>query len=401
MTLFGPEDECIVRIHEAIEHLRDIDPRRQALGVDPDRSLTAARIAELVEVAFWAGMRVDEGRATRVRIAVADPSVLAQATSFVDPPVYDEPAIAKLAPAVPTRGCVAVAALGAPGRFRLWGFSRTLPRWDWSSLILELREPGTVVVSVGPFRPFAVLDGRANAVIEGSSTDLAWHLQHVLSKPIPADGGPETQAVWGECLALAHVTREIHSAHHGGLVLLTPDESGDWQESINPFAYRLTTPDTGVRDAIRSGPEEEGKVLGLLSDGGVSGEPLMRVVAAMRPEWIGWEDAVPPIAALAAVDGAIVLTRDVRVLGFGAMINVGRREHPPVAMFDMAYGLQPVVRLPIERLGGTRHQSAARFVGTHRDVVAIVISQDGRVSVMHWDSELALVSVVRNAEWWI
>ena len=41
---------------------------------------------------------------------------------------------------------------------------------------------------------------------------------------------------------------------------------------------------------------------------------------------------------------------------------------------------EEVVVSPLEALGGTRHQSAARFVATNHDAVALVISQDGHPS---------------------
>jgi hypothetical protein len=35
-----------------------------------------------------------------------------------------------------------------------------------------------------------------------------------------------------------------------------------------------------------------------------------------------------------------------------------------------------------EALGGTRHQSAIRFIGKHRDWVAVVVSHDQQVSLV-------------------
>jgi DNA integrity scanning protein DisA with diadenylate cyclase activity len=54
---------------------------------------------------------------------------------------------------------------------------------------------------------------------------------------------------------------------------------------------------------------------------------------------------------------------------------------------------------PLSDLGGTRHQSAAQFVFDQRDAFAIVASQDGRISVVSWDSERKMVSVFRHAEY--
>ena len=107
------------------------------------------------------------------------------------------------------------------------------------------------------------------------------------------------------------------------------------------------------------------------------------------------------IAPLAAVDGAVVMTSDLKLLGFGAKIEFKLGSDVPVNKFQPKRGNQPVVASRLEDLGGMRHQSAARFIEANRGAVAIVISQDRHVSVMNWDQTLNSVTVVRNAEWWI
>jgi hypothetical protein len=50
-------------------------------------------------------------------------------------------------------------------------------------------------------------------------------------------------------------------------------------------------------------------------------------------------------------------------------------------------------------LGGTRHQSAAQFVFDQKDSLAIVSSQDGKVSIMFWDKNIQKVQVIQHAEY--
>lgn len=45
-----------------------------------------------------------------------------------------------------------------------------------------------------------------------------------------------------------------------------------------------------------------------------------------------------------------------------------------------------------------RHQSAAQFIYDQQDALAFVASQDGRLSVMRWDAEKRMVTVIRPAE---
>jgi DNA integrity scanning protein DisA with diadenylate cyclase activity len=59
---------------------------------------------------------------------------------------------------------------------------------------------------------------------------------------------------------------------------------------------------------------------------------------------------------------------------------------------------QPAVE-SLSDLGGTRHQSAAHFICEQKDAIAIVVSQDGRVSLMKWDYEEDMLRVMRPAEY--
>jgi hypothetical protein len=81
---------------------------------------------------------------------------------------------------------------------------------------VEITEPGTVKVDIGPFRPYAALGGRSNHIIEATRWDLAHYLQRKLAKALPKDDLLEEQLIWQECLALADLVRVILSDGHGG-----------------------------------------------------------------------------------------------------------------------------------------------------------------------------------------
>ena len=109
-------------------------------------------------------------------------------------------------------------------------------------------------------------------------------------------------------------------------------------------------------------------------------------------------DHVRPIASLAGIDGAIVMTRDLDVLGFGAKIAVRSDMPEGIAIYRAEPAEQPLSVVPLESIGGTRHQSAARFIHAHRDAVALVMSQDRHLTVMHWYEAAQTVAALRNAE---
>jgi hypothetical protein len=73
------------------------------------------------------------------------------------------------------------------------------------------------------------------------------------------------------------------------------------------------------------------------------------------------------------------------VLAFGAKIT-RRRGHPlveQVLVTEPIEGGEATLVSP-DKLGGTRHLSAAQFVQDQQDCAALVASQDGRFTVFEW-----------------
>ncbi len=91
-------------------------------------------------------------------------------------------------------------------------------------------------------------------------------------------------------------------------------------------------------------------------------------------------DAADLAARLSAVDGALVLTSDLRVLGFGAEIVLDAAQ--PISAYDVTGHLRrsdPKPQVDSESFG-MRHRSALRCVAMAQDTAAFVVSQDGTVS---------------------
>jgi hypothetical protein len=399
-TLFGPEDDSVGKIHDQLLHLLKIKNRMPPALAAPGRAqlLTREQVSMLVDAAFWASLRLNEGRITCFSVTVTAPESSCAPLLFADPVPYDESQIAKLAPALPQGGCIGVSREG--DELGIWGFCRVRPGSWLDAITVDVWEPGTVRVCVGPFQPFAVLDGRSNSIMAGSPNFLADYLRLVLGKLLPTGDILETQAVWRECLALKDLARMTLAEGHGGAVLIVPNETGTWLESLKPFAYKLASPDTTIPDLIRMELDQaqaQGETLHRLSATDLEEELKASIMAAMGPRSAEIGRRIGAIASLAGVDGAIVITRDLQLVGFGAKIAVGGDVTPQVRMYEP--GSQEGVCSPFENLGGTRHQSAARFAGRNRDTVALVISQDRYLSVMHWDEGTNSVSVLRKAEW--
>jgi hypothetical protein len=92
-------------------------------------------------------------------------------------------------------------------------------------------------------------------------------------------------------------------------------------------------------------------------------------------------DAADFVAGLSAIDGAVVLRADLRVLGFGAEIVLDAAQ--PVIAFEASGGLRTSADRPRvdSESFGMRHRSAIRCVAVAERTAAFVISQDGTVTL--------------------
>jgi hypothetical protein len=327
--------------------------------------------------------------------------MIAEGVAFGEPVDYTDTQVAKLAQVVPAGGFLAVGR--SENALRIWGFARSRPlSWSKDAFAVEILEPGTVRVVVGPFQPFAVFCGHSVSMTGGSRIALPDRLRRVLRKESMANDFVQTHVEWWECLLLAYLARMIVDEGHGGTVLIVPSKDGDWAASLNPFAFKFATPDRSVHHWIRhhlAGGQLRSEIIGRLFSTSLPDSDKTLIAQVLSPEAWNNRDILRPIVALAACDGAVVVTRDFEVLGFGAKIAVPSHAAEEVCIFRPEPGQQRVIPSPLEALGGTRHQSAARFVSLHKDTVAFVISADRHLSVVHWDESIDSVFFLRNAEW--
>jgi hypothetical protein len=281
-------------------------------------------------------------------------------------PVELEPArLVRVGPAVERPGIH----LGVtPGEAPLvWGAARSLPR---HCCVIEVAEPGLIVIKhhrgdeLAKYVNVAVLQGDQIKVIDEHASSLP-DCPELLASLLGFDS-PTSWA--GSVNVLVQLAVSMRAHRRGGLMLLVPQESDDWRQSIvQPLPYnvspaydelaalsRRSQSTTKVEHSVRSWHEELGR-------------------------------AVDAIAGLTAIDGAAVLSAAYELLAFGAKI-ARRRGASPVEQVTLT---EPVLDAPARiispsQLGGTRHLSAAQFIHDQRDALALVASQDGRFTVLAW-----------------
>ena len=331
---------------------RDAD----SLAVPPD----AASIATMVDAAFWASLRREEGYVPTISLAYLSPEHTASAIRFARPLTLEASTLTKIAPAVERPG-VHLAVWPSNGQLSVWGTTRDLPNFCF---VLEVITPGLLVVkhsraeSSGKFINVAILEGDQIKVLNEGAAGLP-DCPGVVTSLL----GFEPAAASGSTGILVQIVVSMRDHGRGGLLLIVP-RNNDWQECIlQPVPYAVTPPFS----------------------------ELAELAAKRRDHDQIWQDAlrrsVAMVAGLTAVDGATILSTDYELLAFGA--KIGRRQHSPrveqLMVTEPIVGSTPEVMNPAQ-LGGTRHISAAQFIHDQRDSVALVASQDGRFTVLAWSS---------------
>ena len=339
---------------------RHIDATRRhgadGLAVPPD----ATSMAAMVDAAFWASLRREEGYVPKISLAYLSLEHAASAMRFARPLSLEPGALTKVAPAVERPG-VHLAVWPSNGELCVWGTARHLPTYCF---VLEVITPGLLVVkhsraeSSSKFINVAVLEGDQIKVLNEGAAGLP-DCPGVVTSLV----GFEVPPTSGSTGILVQIAVSMRDHGRGGLLLIVPRNS-DWQDSIlQPVPYAVAPPFS----------------------------ELAELAANRRDHDQVWQDAlrrsVAMVAGLTAVDGATIIDTNYELLAFGA--KIARRQHSPrveqLIVTEPIIGSTPEV-MNSSQLGGTRHISAAQFVHDQRDSVALVASQDGRFTVVAWSS---------------
>lgn len=336
-------------------HLADAHQQGQRDLVPAPDALT---IEAIINAAFWASLRREEGYFPKISFALLPPEQAGEPLRFERRLPFTTVALARLAPAVERPG-IHLGVWRYENELCVWGTAHVIPSLCF---VLEVIEPGLLVVKYrraqdpGKFINVAVLKGDQVKVVDEESTnqpDCPTLLDSLLGF-----GSADPVNV------LVQLAASMRAHGRGGALLVVPQGSEAWRQSILwPVPYAISPPYSELAELMRQ-------------DAGNRSE---------RP----WQEAlrrtVEVVAGLTAVDGATLITDQHEVLAFGA--KIGRREgSPPV---EQALVTEPIVGSSVSivhpiQLGGTRHLSAAQFAQDQRDSLALVASQDGRFTVFSW-----------------
>ncbi|MVN77513.1 hypothetical protein GO988_14350 [Hymenobacter sp. HMF4947] len=368
-------------------------------------------LTDFLSVLYQASLLFEEGQAVRCHAVLASPAQLAaQPVALTDfhlvrlaeVRAWNEQEVRRLSPAVhPATSLLAVAPT-PDGRLQLWGLLFSGHQWDQladelprtlahapQALLVQLGGPGSLVFYYGAHRVLTLQRGR----IEGHGFlqfPRAWGAGRFLENQQlagPAAAGLPWTEEQNECL-LHLVLRmqrraltQARSSGHGMLVVLVP----------TPRVAELLVPGGVLRPKYRLLPPEAGPRYPNLVRA-----IIQRLLALGELSWTCYQQSPDAelryltaeldqfgndLAAMGAVDGAIVLTHQMEVVGFG--VEVQATQVPLTQVYRaLDVGGQTLQALPADQ-SGTRHRAAYRLCLAAPDCLAIVVSQDGNVQFVH------------------
>jgi hypothetical protein len=370
-----------------------------------------AVLEQFLSVLYQASLLFEEGRPVVCHAVLASQGQLeAQPVAltdfhlvrFAEPRAWNEQEVRRLSPAVHHHSSALAVEQVASGHLQLWGMLFSGHEWDQvpdgsrqgatitpSALLVQLGGPGSLVFYYGAHRVLTLQRGR----IEGHGFlefPRAWgegRFRENQQLAGPAAAGVVWTSVQEECLVqfVLYMQRRAltrsRAGGHGVLVVLVPTER----------VAALTAPGGVLRPKYRLLPAATGPrfpalvqalVRRLLALGDLSWAHYQQSPdAELRTLTAELDRFADYIADMGAVDGALVFTQQVDLLGFGVEIQATQVPLTQVyRALDMeAHTLQPV---PADH-GGTRHRAAYRLCLAAPDCLAIVVSQDGNVQFVH------------------
>ncbi|MBI2188095.1 MAG: hypothetical protein HYU37_13410 [Acidobacteria bacterium] len=344
-----------LQIHRAA--LPEHDAARPPFELLPE----ARHIEALVDVAFWASVRREEGYIPKISLAFLRPVPEICPLVFEQPLPLEPAALTRLAAAVERPG-VHLGVWPDGDSLIVWGTTHMIPPFCF---VVEVVAPGVLVLKHRPhhesrkFVNVAVLEGDRIKIIDERASRIA-DCPALLTSMLGFD---HTSLADERLNIQVQVSLSMRRHERGGILLIVPAGSHEWRESIvQPMRYAVQPPFCEIANLLRR------------RDG-------------MPPhEWReGIERAVESLAGLTAVDGATILTHRYDLLAFG--VKIARRDdNGPV---DEMVVTEPILGATPQRIhpaefGGTRHLAAAQFVHDQRDASALVASQDGRFTIFAW-----------------
>jgi len=380
-------------------------------------------LADVLSICYQATLLREEGRPVTFRLAVSEPDAFDPESGppsglhrlvFNRPLPLDQHELRRLAPAaVFSRSLIGATLSGATGQ-EIWGVIHSGPQWLQSVrggreteqtippvLVVAATGPGRLLVSAGA----VTLAELRNGTLSGREMDVftsKWvqerlaavgHVQRAAHAPTRGQVGERWRNVhptFGAVLA-GHVLRRmlatIRASQHGGTLIIVPSlrvpellSNGRYMRLKYGFndeepRHRVLTLMVDIMNELARDKAADGTAVGWSTYEASRARSLIEMDEALC-------EVAHLVADLTRVDGTVVMTDCLEILGFGVEIA---GELPEVLEVARAHDLEGMERewVRTDRVG-TRHRSAYRLCQAVHDALALVVSQDGGLRFIRW-----------------
>jgi hypothetical protein len=384
----------------------------------------ASTLADVLSICYQATLLREEGRPVTFRLSLSEPDDFAPTAGppaglhrlvFMRPLPLDQHELRRLAPAVVfSRSLIGATAVG--GEPRIWGVIHSGPQWLQSVrggreteqtfppvLIVAATGPGRLLVTAGA----VTLAELRNGTLSGRNVDVfeaQWlherlsdvggltRAAHMGDRGRAGDSRAVIHSTFGAVLAghvLRRIVATIRAAQHGGTLIIVP--SGRVPELLLDGRYMRVKYGFTDEEPRRRILTLMGHIMNDLAKDEAAGTVVgwSTYEASRSPQLSQMDEALFEVAHLVAdltrVDGSVIMTDCLEVLGFGVEIA---GELPEVRRVARAHDLEGVQRdwVRTDRVG-TRHRSAYRLCQAVHDVLALVVSQDGALRFIRWHDD--------------
>src|SRR5215204_2664458 len=373
----------------ARSHGEDRGPQER-LEIDAPLPESVGQLASLLDVCFFATMLAEEGRPTRFATAYRSPDHLDGVPSrrLARPLPFTPETVRRIAPGTdPDLTCLGI--WPSDGGLCVWGLVDA-PRLR----CLQIFGTDTGQLRVTYFRQIQMLYAHGVGRVRREEDP-----SFLTSIQLIAAAMGLVRPQWYRPRALLGLADALIRAGHGGAILVSKRPGDEVRSNRINLTYPSLGPLTTLEEPVLE--SEEAAV------------PSPDAALFDHFKSVDRRNNIRRTARLGAVDGAVLCDLHLRIHGFGAMIDVkgmrpgaqAYRVDLPAAMPHLSDAPSDLSRIsarhavPIEEVGGQRHQSAVRWCSTSRAaLLALVCSQDSAASLIAPTGADGDVGVVVNIE---
>lgn len=380
-----------------------------------------ASLTAVLSTCYQATLLREEGRPVTFRLALSDPETFDAAGGppsgfhrlvFTRRLPLDPHELRRLSPAAVFSRSLIAATLTASEQ-TVWGLIHSGPQWLQSVrggrprhqtvpelLMVAATGPGRLLVSIGSTTLAQLKSGTVSSA-EMDLFESHWMQERLaeIASVTPGARAPEGDrandrgadaAARFATVLVSHVLRRmlatVRAAEHGGTVIVIPRHRASELQAEGPhmrvkYGFRDEEPRRRIATLVAAmmnemmGHARRGAVVGWDS---YHGNPAAQVAEIDEALF----EVAQLLADLTRVDGTVLITDSLEVLGFGVEIAGQLPEVTEVARArDMDGNDREWVRT--DRVG-TRHRSAYRLCQALHDALALVVSQDGGLRFIRW-----------------